>query len=254
MITNEPNTVNSFYSNNTGLSQLDTPKPSIFHISSWSFFSWLIFFIVLALLGFNVFVFLAKGSMTFVDFFTETVNKILDYFVTISSPKSPPQSNENQQQNQEENTPLPSSSPSTTQSSFKIEASKESGNAAPTPITEQDEQQYVGRDSDIMNVLQREKANKLFSPEEPEKYQKAGMRYREQGNQRNNSVDDEPSYDADDSYSSIQMSKSSSKSGWCFIGEDRGFRSCIRVGENSTCMSGDIFPSEENCVNPNLRF
>ena len=63
----------------------------------------------------------------------------------------------------------------------------------------------------------------------------------------------EPGYSADDSYSSIQKSKSSSKSGWCFIGEDRGFRSCIDVGEKDTCMSGDIFPTSEICVNPNLR-
>jgi hypothetical protein len=60
-------------------------------------------------------------------------------------------------------------------------------------------------------------------------------------------------YSADDSYSSIQKSKSSSKSGWCYIGEDRGFRSCINVGENDTCMSGDIFPTSDICVNPNLR-
>jgi len=61
------------------------------------------------------------------------------------------------------------------------------------------------------------------------------------------------SFSADDSSSSIQSSKSSSKSGWCYIGEDRGFRSCIQVGENDTCMSGDIFPSQDICVNPSLR-
>jgi hypothetical protein len=63
----------------------------------------------------------------------------------------------------------------------------------------------------------------------------------------------EPGYGADDSYRSIQKSKSSSKSGWCYIGEDRGFRSCIDVGENDKCMSGDIFPTSDICVNPNLR-
>lgn len=63
----------------------------------------------------------------------------------------------------------------------------------------------------------------------------------------------ESGYEADDSYSSIQKSKSSSKSGWCYIGEDRGFRSCINIGENDTCMSGDIFPRSDICVNPNLR-
>ena len=43
------------------------------------------------------------------------------------------------------------------------------------------------------------------------------------------------------------------KSGYCYIGEDRGFRSCIKVGENDTCMSGDIFPTQAICVNPSLR-
>ena len=46
---------------------------------------------------------------------------------------------------------------------------------------------------------------------------------------------------------------SSMKSGWCYIGEDRGFRSCAQVGPNDTCMSGDIFPNQEICMNPNLR-
>ena len=44
-----------------------------------------------------------------------------------------------------------------------------------------------------------------------------------------------------------------SKSGYCYIGEDRGFRSCVKVNESDECMSGDIFPSNEICVNPNLR-
>jgi hypothetical protein len=61
------------------------------------------------------------------------------------------------------------------------------------------------------------------------------------------------SFAADDASSSIQASKSAGKSGWCYIGEDRGFRSCIQVGENDACMSGDIFPSQDICVNPSLR-
>ena len=57
----------------------------------------------------------------------------------------------------------------------------------------------------------------------------------------------------DESDSRTQLSKSSGKSGYCYIGEDRGFRSCIEVKEDSKCMSGDIFPSKEICINPNLR-
>jgi hypothetical protein len=68
-----------------------------------------------------------------------------------------------------------------------------------------------------------------------------------------NNKKNEDSFNADDSSSCIQSNKSSNKAGWCFIGQDQGFRSCIQVGENDQCMSGDIFPSQEICVNPKLR-
>lgn len=56
----------------------------------------------------------------------------------------------------------------------------------------------------------------------------------------------------DDASSSTQR-LGTGKSGYCYIGEDRGFRSCIKVKEGDTCMSGEIFPSQQICVNPNLR-
>jgi hypothetical protein len=43
------------------------------------------------------------------------------------------------------------------------------------------------------------------------------------------------------------------KKGWCYVGEDRNFRSCITVGESDTWMSGNIFPTKDICVNPSLR-
>lgn len=57
----------------------------------------------------------------------------------------------------------------------------------------------------------------------------------------------------DDAGSSLQQSKGAGKAGWCFVGEDRGFRSCVQVGINDDCVSGDIFPSKDICVNPSLR-
>jgi hypothetical protein len=56
----------------------------------------------------------------------------------------------------------------------------------------------------------------------------------------------------DDATSSTQRN-GSSKTGYCYIGEDRGFRSCISVEDSDVCMSGDIFPSNKICVNPSLR-
>ena len=57
----------------------------------------------------------------------------------------------------------------------------------------------------------------------------------------------------DDAGSSLQQSKGAGKAGWCFVGEDRGFRSCVQIGINDDCISGDIFPSKDICVNPSLR-
>ena len=66
----------------------------------------------------------------------------------------------------------------------------------------------------------------------------------------NNSQEQNMDYQALEASSSVH---SAGKSGWCFVGEDRGFRSCALVNEDDKCMSGDIFPSQELCINPNLR-
>ncbi len=56
---------------------------------------------------------------------------------------------------------------------------------------------------------------------------------------------------ADDSTeSNIQQKKAS---GYCYIGSDRGYRTCVEMGKNDTCASGKVFPSKDICVNPNLR-
>lgn len=55
----------------------------------------------------------------------------------------------------------------------------------------------------------------------------------------------------DDSGSRVQ--KTASKSSYCYIGEDRGFRNCISISEGDKCMSGNIFPTMDVCINPNIR-
>lgn len=55
----------------------------------------------------------------------------------------------------------------------------------------------------------------------------------------------------DDATSIMQIPRTNSE--YCYIGEDRGFRSCIEVTRDMKCMSGDIFPTRDVCVNPRLR-
>lgn len=58
--------------------------------------------------------------------------------------------------------------------------------------------------------------------------------------------------DPDDARSAIQ--NRTGKPGWCFIGSDQhGIRTCSEIGVNDTCMSGDIYPTRDVCVNPQLR-
>lgn len=62
---------------------------------------------------------------------------------------------------------------------------------------------------------------------------------------------EEKKIDADDSTeSNIQYKKSA---GYCYIGSDRGYRTCVKMTGEDTCASGKVFPSKDICVNPNLR-
>ncbi len=62
-----------------------------------------------------------------------------------------------------------------------------------------------------------------------------------------------PPPSADESTSATQRSGKGRKGGFCYIGEESGIRSCLRVSDASMCMSGEIFPSKDICVNPSLR-
>ena len=61
-----------------------------------------------------------------------------------------------------------------------------------------------------------------------------------------------PSPRPDDSTSSTQKHQSG-KAGYCYIGEDRGFRSCARVEAGDKCMSGEVFSRQDRCIDPTLR-
>ena len=61
-----------------------------------------------------------------------------------------------------------------------------------------------------------------------------------------------PSPRADDS-TSVTQKHQSGKGGYCYIGEDRGFRSCVRVEASDKCMSGQVYSRQDICIDPTLR-
>ena len=57
------------------------------------------------------------------------------------------------------------------------------------------------------------------------------------------------SYHPDRTTSDIQRG-SSGKKGYCYIGKDKGFRSCIYAGVNDVCESGELYPTMDVCRYP----
>lgn len=48
--------------------------------------------------------------------------------------------------------------------------------------------------------------------------------------------------------------QSGNKKGWCYVGADRDYRSCLKVTEDDTCTSGEIYDSQQQCEHPELRY
>jgi len=183
--------------------------------------TWIIIILILAFLGFNIFVYLAKGTQSVANIFGPLTSTLGNLFasttgqvvnVSAEGAKNVVSSSANVV-----NTGL-----STVQNVTEMTANTSLKNQ---PIKNVFPQPDVTANNALNKALNTANANT-------------------QGQNMNN-------YGADDSTSSIQSGVQ--KSGWCYIGEDRGFRTCAEVGPNDTCMSGDIFPSQEICINPNLR-
>tara|TARA_B100000035_G_scaffold177965_1_gene151736 strand:- start:212 stop:808 length:597 start_codon:yes stop_codon:yes gene_type:complete len=56
----------------------------------------------------------------------------------------------------------------------------------------------------------------------------------------------------DESNSQVQQGVVGKK-GFCYIGNWNGFRSCVKVTKSNKCLSGEIFETDQQCRNPELR-
>ena len=209
--------------------------------------TWLIIILILTFLGFNIFVYLAKGTQGLSDFFAPIINKITSIFggvtgqvVSVSA---------------EGSKALVSTAAQGTQSA--VGATADVVNAGLTGV--QQVSQPGQTQGQTQGQMQPSQQTQSSLKSQPVNTQQVDIM---QANTLNRALNTSTSqkqqangedYQADDSTSSIQMSSTTGKAGWCYIGEERGFRTFAEVGVNDTCMSGDIFPSQQICVNPNLR-
>ena len=186
-------------------------------VQNMSPMTWILIILVLAFLGFNIFVYLAKGTDQLNSIFSSIINMFSGIFgntvgqvVDVSAEGA----------KAVVNTGAGAADAGLT-GIQQITPNKASSSVSSVPVTK--------NQPDVMSNNSLNKAlNTSQSSQSP-----------------NND------YQADEASSNIQSGPP--KSGWCYIGEDRGFRTCAEVGPNDKCISGDIFPSQDLCVNPSLR-
>lgn len=176
--------------------------------------TWLLIILILAFLGFNIFVYLAKGTQGIADFLAPITQKLFGAGVAVTGQTVNVAA---------EGAKAVVSGTATTLNTGLSSVQNITPNSATSSIKSQPVQtQQTTKPSD--NGL-----NKAL----------------------NDSQEQNTDYQAVEASSSVHSG--GGQSGWCFVGEDRGFRSCALVNEDDKCMSGDIFPSQELCINPNLR-
>jgi hypothetical protein len=203
----------------------DTSFPSFSSSSDSGFFesikninatTWLLIIVILAFLGFNIFTYLAQGTQTISNIFGPLTQKIFGTSVAVAG-QAVDVSAEGAKAVVGGTADVLTSGLSAVQSTIPAE------NQAPTI----NKGQPIGPQQ--VDMMQQTSLNRALNSSQPQ----------------------DQDYEAHEASSSI--GGLAGKSGWCYIGEDRGFRTCSQVGANDQCMSGDIFPSQEICMNPNLR-
>lgn len=207
----------------------DTSFPSSFSSSSDSGFfesiqninatTWLLIIVILAFLGFNIFTYLAQGTQTISNILAPITEKIFGATTSIAG-QTVDISAEGAKAVVGGTADVLTSGLTAVQSTIPSESKAPATNKG-QPIGQQQ-----------LDIMQQTSLNKALNSSQPQQQQNLD-------------------YEAHEASSSL--GGTSGKSGWCYIGDDRGFRSCAQVGANDQCMSGDIFPSQEICMNPNLR-
>jgi len=184
--------------------------------------TWIVIILILAFLGFNIFVYLAKGTQDITNFFGPLIEKIFGNAAAVTGQA------------------VDVSAEGAKAIVSGTAGAINTGLTAVQDITPNQASSSIKSQS-VQNTLQQPDtaANNSLN--------KALNSSKSQTLNHGQSQSDD--YQANEASSSF----TTGKAGWCYIGEDRGYRTCSQVGVNDECMSGDIFPSQEICVNPNLR-
>lgn len=201
------------------------------YIKSISFTTWLIIILLLAFIGFNIFVYLAKGTQSINEVFGPVFKKILVALGMTASQTVDVAATGTK-------TVVNTTADVTDAGLTNVQ------NVLPTS----DEGQGQGQTS-TQGPTSTQGQTSTQGPISTKGQPDISTTNRALNTQK--AAESNNGYQEDDATSNIQMG--GTKSGYCYIGEDRGYRSCAYVGEGDKCISGEIFPTNEICINPNLR-
>jgi len=235
-----------------------TPLPEATSTSSSSsFFSnmtwqtWIIIILILALLGINIFAYLAKGTQETASIFEQIFGPVLKFFgySTLSTTK---QTIETTETGTKAGVDIVAGATTGAIDTIQQTAPKiQNGGQMSTPVATSGTSTGVSTD-----VPQGQMASSSFPVQQRIQQVGANVEQWQQDSlakaldSAKQSTTSGYQVNPDDSRSSIQTT---GKSGWCFIGEEQGIRTCSEIGVNDVCMSGDVFPNQAICMNPNLR-
>ena len=189
---------------------------SMFGFSSPLF--WILLVILLAILGFNIFKYLAEGT----ELFASIMHPITSMFASITG-----------------NTTKTAASTVSTGGKKIIETTADTTQSTIDYATKglvggidmlQDKLKSV-------SVVEPENENSMSETVKPNNGKA------KHNKKQNNDADSEPEPARTDSV----------KGGYCYIGKINDTRYCSKVSSRNYCMSGDIYPSMDICVNRNLR-
>jgi hypothetical protein len=206
--------------------------------------TWVIIILILALLGINIFAYLAKGTQETASIFEQIFEPILKFFgySTLTTTK---QTVETTATGTKAGVDIVAGA--TTNAIDTIQQTAQNG----VPVA------TSGTSTGLSSSIPQGQIATSSLPVQYNIQQQSGAIQREEQWQQDSlaraldsAKQSESQISPDESRSSIQTT---GKSGWCYIGEEQGIRTCAEIGVNDVCMSGDVFPNQSICMNPNLR-
>ena len=212
---------------------IDTSNSSSFasYFFSISWQTWIVIILILALLGINIFAYLARGTQEASLIFQKIFGPILTFF-NYSALETTKQTIDTSATGTKAGVDIVNKN--TTNLIDTIQQTPLATSGVSIPQGKMSSSSFPQSLNQNVNVTQNQNLN-----QEQDSLSKALENAKQSGNVA-----------PDESRSSIQTT---GKSGWCYIGEEKGIRVCSEIGVNDGCMSGNIFPNQAICMNPNLR-